>query len=136
MTTAPHFPVHLRGRNLKNAAIERFANKAISSPRSSSAWPREPISVTFRGRDGGFADLKARLDRTEAIAAIAWRVVALLQARLQKVPDRHRPHYSPAARFEILEIRHLMAWNQARTAEQFLVATNTIANWDPEQNPE
>jgi DNA-binding transcriptional regulator YiaG len=90
----------------------------------------------FRGRDCGFQDLKARLDRAELLAAIAWRVVGLLHARLAKVPDRHRPHYSPAARFEILEIRNLLGWNQHRAATEFLVSDNTISNWKRDQSPE
>lgn len=90
----------------------------------------------FRGRDGGHEDLKARLDRAELLNSVAWRIIGLLHARLHKVPDRHRPHYSPSARFEILEIRNLMGWNQARTAEQFLVTDNTISNWERDQSPE
>jgi hypothetical protein len=70
------------------------------------------------------------------LASIAWRVVALLQARLAKVPDRHRPHCSPAARFEILEIRNLLGWNQSRAVTQFLVSDNTISNWDRDHSPE
>jgi transcriptional regulator with XRE-family HTH domain len=90
----------------------------------------------FRGRDGGFQDLKARLDRAELLTSIAWQVVGLLHTRLAKVPDRHRPHYSPAARFEILELRNLLGWNQHRAAIQFLVSDNTISNWERDQSPE
>jgi putative transposase len=90
----------------------------------------------FRGRDGGFQDLKARLDRAELLTSIAWRVVGLLHMRLAKVPDRQRPHYSPAARFEILEIRNLLGWNQHRAATEFLVSDNTISNWDRDQSPD
>jgi DNA-binding transcriptional regulator YiaG len=49
---------------------------------------------------------------------------------------RHRPHYSPAARFEILELRNLLGWNQHRAAIQFLVSDNTISNWERDQSPE
>jgi DNA-binding XRE family transcriptional regulator len=53
-----------------------------------------------------------------------------------KVHERRRPHYSPAARFEILEIRNLLGWNQPHTANQFLVSDNTIGNWERDQSPE
>ncbi len=136
MTADSPFPVHFRIRNLKDGAAQRLANRAI-------LYAARLLGVTagthlseFRGRDGGFQDLKARLDRAELLTSIAWRVVGLLHARLAKVPDRHRPHYAPAARFEILEIRNLLGWNQHRAAIQFLVSDNTISNWERDQSPE
>ena len=133
--TDDFLPAHLRVRNLKDSATQRFANRAI-------LYAARLLGVTagthlseFRGRDGGFQDLKARLDRAELLASVAWRVVGLLHTRLAKVPDRHRPHYAPAARFEILEIRNLLGWNQHRAATQFLVSDNTISNWERDQSP-
>jgi transcriptional regulator with XRE-family HTH domain len=41
-----------------------------------------------------------------------------------------------AARFEILEVRSLLGWNQQRAARQFLVSDNTISNWERDQSPE
>ena len=129
-------PVQLRVRNLKDRATHRLANRAI-------LYAARMLGVTagtrlseFRGRDGGFQDLKARLDRAELLASIAWRVVGLLHTRLAKVPDRQRPHYSATARFEILEIRNLLGWNQSRAAKQFLVSEGTISNWECEQSCE
>jgi putative transposase len=136
VTVEHPLPVYLRVRNLKDQATHRLANRAI-------LYAARLLGVTagthlseFRGRDGGFQDLSARLDRAELLASIAWRVVGLLHASLAKVPDRHRPHYAPAARFEILEIRNLLGWNQSRAATQFLVSDNTISNWDRDQSPE
>jgi len=129
-------PVHLRVRNLKDHATHRLANRAILYAARLLGVAAGTHLSEFRGRDGGFQDLKARLDRAELLASIAWRVVNLLHARLAKVPDRHRPHYSPAARFEILEIRHLLGWNQSRAAKQFLVSEGTISNWERDQSPQ
>ncbi|MBX7184239.1 MAG: DDE-type integrase/transposase/recombinase [Vicinamibacteria bacterium] len=123
-------------RGLRHPATERLANRVILSAARLLGVAAGTHLGTFRGRDGGYEDLKAQLDRAELLASIAWRVVGILQARLRKLPDRHRPHYSPAARFEILEIRSLLGWNQSRTAEQFLVSDNTIGNWEHDQSPE
>jgi len=136
MTATTPFPVYLRSRGLKDAATERFANRAILLAARLLGVAAGTHLSTFRGRDDGYEDLKARLDRAEAIANVAWRVVARLHARLKKVPERRRPHYSPAARFEVLEIRSLMAWNQERAADQFLVVANTVSNWERDQAPE
>lgn len=134
--TATPLPIHLRVRGLKDGATQRLANRAILYAAHLMGVAAGTHLSEFRGRDGGYQDLKARLDRAEVLASVAWRILGLLQARLRKVPDRHRPHYSPAARFEILEIRNLLGWNQARTAEQFLVTDNTIGNWERDQSPE
>ena len=136
MTAQLPLPARLRVRGLKDFPTERLANRAILFAARLLGVAAGTHLSEFRGRDGGYQDLKARLDRAELLASLAWRVVGLLHARLHKVPDRQRPHYSPAARFEILEIRNLLGWNQSRTAEQFLVADNTIGNWERDQSPE
>ena len=136
MTDDSPLPVHLRLRNLKDRATDRLANRAILYAARLLGVAAGTHLSELRGRDGGFQHLKARLDRAEVLTSIAWRVVGLLHTRLAKVPDRHRPHYSPAARFEILEIRNLLGWNQHRAATQFLVSDNTISNWESDQSPE
>lgn len=129
-------PVHLRVRGLRHAATGRLANRAILFAARLLGVAAGTHLGEFRGRDGGYQDLKAQLDRAELLTAVAWRVAGILQARLGKVQERRRPHYSPAARFEILEIRNLLGWNQTHTASQFLVSENTIGNWERDQSPE
>lgn len=50
--------------------------------------------------------------------------------RLDKIPDRHRPYYTPAQRFRILEIKSLLGWNTEIAATTFRVCPNTISNWE------
>ncbi len=136
MTGHVPLPARLRVRGLRHAATERLANRAILLAARLLGVAAGTHLSEFRGRDGGYQDLKAQLDRAELLTAVAWRVVGVLQARLGKVHERRRPHYSPAARFEILEIRSLLGWNQTHTANQFLVSENTIGNWERDQSPE
>ena len=127
------------------ARTSRFTFATITR-RSNRSTTADPLNVgTFGPRSGrpgawaGAASVPAsgsQIDRAELLMAVAWRVVAILQARLRKVPERRRPHYSPAARFEILEIRNLLGWNQTRTADEFLVSENTIGNWERDQSKE
>ncbi len=53
----------------------------------------------------------------------------ILRSRLEKLPPRERPHYSPEARFQILaHIRaYLLPLDQA--ARRFLVTPQTLHNW-------
>jgi transcriptional regulator with XRE-family HTH domain len=126
----------LRVRGLKDLVTERLANRVILYAARLLGVAAGTHLSEFRGRDGGYQDLKARLDRAEILTSVAWRVVGLLHTRLARVPERRRPHYSPAARFEILEIRNLLGWNQSRAASQFLVSDNTISNWERDQSPQ
>jgi len=136
VATSSPLPVRLRVRGLKDLVTERLANRVILYAARLLGVAAGTHLSEFRGRDGGYQDLKARLDRAEILASVAWRAVDLLHARLARVPDRRRPHYSPAARFEILEIRNLLGWNQSRAASQFLVSDNTISNWERDQSPQ
>jgi hypothetical protein len=47
---------------------------------------------------------------------------AILAARWDKVPERHRPHYVPEQRFRILRIRSFLGLSQRETAEMFRVS--------------
>jgi transposase InsO family protein/DNA-binding XRE family transcriptional regulator len=57
---------------------------------------------------------------------------AILGARWDKVPERHRPHYVPEQRFRILRIRSFLGLSQRETAAMFRVSPETIARWEME----
>jgi transposase InsO family protein len=50
-------------------------------------------------------------------------------ARLERVPPRHRPHHPAVERLAILELRAARGWSAAQTAERFFVTEATIADW-------
>lgn len=50
-------------------------------------------------------------------------------ARMERVPPRHRPHYPAVERLAILELRASRGWSAAQTAGRFLVTEATIADW-------
>ena len=56
----------------------------------------------------------------------------VLQKRLDRLLPRQRPHYDPASRFDILEIRTLLRESAAATAEWCRVSVNTILRWGDE----
>ena len=45
------------------------------------------------------------------------------------IPAHRRPHYAPAERMNILELRAAQGWSLERTARTFLVAPGTISSW-------
>lgn len=62
--------------------------------------------------------------------------IRLLQSRFRKTNPNSRPLYSRAQRFEILTLKQACGWSIQRTADEVLVARQTIANWmkDPESH--
>jgi transposase InsO family protein len=81
----------------------------------------EPLQVAF-------ADF-----RLQAMLARHYQAVArILAERWQKIPERRRPHYTPHQRFEILQLKSLMALSQKETAQLFAISRSTVARWEQE----
>jgi transposase InsO family protein len=89
----------------------------------------------LRGTRSPLCDLHARLQQAELSARLAWEVVEILSSRLEKIPDRRRPHYSPSHRFRILELKSLLGWSREAAARVFLVCANTLSNWERSADP-
>ena len=68
-------------------------------------------------------------------ARLAWEIVEILSDRFRKIPERQRPHYSPAQRFRALEMRNLLGWSREITSRVFLVCPNTVSNWEHSADP-
>ncbi len=49
--------------------------------------------------------------------------------RMRRTPARHRSHYTPAERLQILELRALRGWSAKETAKRFLVSCTSISTW-------
>jgi transposase InsO family protein len=64
--------------------------------------------------------------------ARAQQEIALLTERLERLAPKHRPHYTQAERFRILELMQLHGWTAEETARRFLVTSTTIARWQQE----
>jgi hypothetical protein len=90
---------------------------------------------SLRAQKNPLADALARLQEAELRASLAWEAVEILGARLDKLPERKRPFYTPSHRFRILEIKSLLGWSQHRAAKLFRVCPNTIANWEAHADP-
>jgi transposase InsO family protein len=89
----------------------------------------------LRNLDDPLARMQARLEEAQLHARLAWEIVELLSSRFRRIPERHRPHYSPAQRFRALEIRSLLGWSRELAARVFLVCSNTISNWERSADP-
>src|SRR5262249_35789178 len=88
-----------------------------------------------RATNDPLAGAMAQLKEADLRARLAWSIVEILGSRLDKIPDRQRPHFTPAQRFRILEIKALLGWNRDIAARLFRVCPNTISNWEKQADP-
>jgi transposase InsO family protein len=49
---------------------------------------------------------------------------------MEQIPPHRRPHYPPAERLAIPQLRAARGWSQMQTAARFLVSALTIAHWN------
>src|SRR5262249_35727050 len=56
-------------------------------------------------------------------------ILALVQARMARVPSRHRPHYAPTERYQILVDMKLHGMTMQETAQAHQVSAQTITRW-------
>lgn len=128
-------PIHLRLRGSLDQATERLALRAALAASHLLGLATGTHLRHLRGRADPLARLRARLEESELRARLAWETAELLAARFAKIPERHRPYFTSAQRFRILELRSLLAWSAQETARVFLVCPNTILNWENAADP-
>ena len=75
--------------------------------------------------------LQAAIFSDDAIwnAQLVERELAVFREERERVSAKQRFHYTPAHRFEILQIMRLRNWSAAYTARRFALHPNTIRNW-------
>src|ERR1700687_4200157 len=91
-------------------------------------------SALGRLRDSGAtaARMFEKAEEQALLLRMTREAAAILGARWDKLPERHRPHYIPEQRFRILRIRTFLGLSQRETAAMFRVSVETIARWELE----
>src|SRR5262249_32105808 len=57
------------------------------------------------------------------------QLVAILRTRMARIDSRHRNHYTPEERFNILLYRAARSLTIEQTADHFVVSVQTITRW-------
>lgn len=105
---------------VKSALIHAIAlaQYAIVYTRS---WAADSRSARVR--------LAAKVERLEAELTLREEQRRITDARMARIAPQRRPHYLPAERMAILELKAARGWSLRQTAQAFLVAPETIAAW-------
>jgi transposase InsO family protein len=128
-------PLHLRLRSPLEKATEKLALRAALTAAHLLGLATGRLLRELRAANDPLAEAMAQLKEADLWARLAWSIVDILGFRLDKIPDRQRPHFTPAQRFQILEIKSLLGWNRDLAARLFRVCPNTISNWERQADP-
>jgi transposase InsO family protein len=131
----PNTPLHLRLRGAAPEAATRLALRATLNAAHLLGLAAGTHLRKLRAARDPLMQAQARLEEAELRVRLAWEVVEMLAGRFSRIPEKRRPHYTPAQRFRILEIRNLLGWNRHQTARLFLVCPNTVSNWERSADP-
>jgi hypothetical protein len=94
-----------------------------------------------------FADLRAdpeplarahaKIEEQVLVIGALWDFIAVLVQRMQRIPDKRRPQYSPLGRFTILRFGLLLNLGLLDLARLALVSVATIERWQADlRSPE
>ncbi|MBP90676.1 MAG: hypothetical protein CMJ64_28855, partial [Planctomycetaceae bacterium] len=77
----------------------------------------------------GRVRLKAEKDRQGQEIALLREEIRVKDARMAQINPHRRPHFPPAERMAILELRAARGWSLEQAANTFLLTAPTVASW-------
>jgi len=127
-------PVRVRGRI--DRATEKLALGAAFAAAHLFGIAAGISLRQLRAMSDPLAEALARASEAELKAVFLSSAFEILGQRIDKLPERRRPFYSPQQRFQILELGSLLGWPQDQLARVFRVCTQTIRNWQQHADPD
>jgi transposase InsO family protein len=122
-------------RSLRSAPLDRFALRALLKAQYLLGLALGQVLARMREAPEPLEAACAQVQAASLLNQLLREALDLLGGRFDKLPERRRPHYTPAQRFRILQLRHLAALNRDDTARLFRVSATTVARWEVEANP-
>ena len=128
-------PVHLRLRGRVDDLTERLALRAALTSAPLFGLASGILLRRLRERNDPLAEALAQAKEAEFKAACFLTAAETIGARLDKLPERKRPFYTPRQRFQILELKNLLGFSADQVAGLFRVCANPILNWETNVDP-
>jgi transposase InsO family protein len=114
-------------RALRRKPLERHALRVLLRAHRLLGLLLAHRLAEMRAQDDPLQRAQGEVQASDILSEALREAVSLLGDRLDKLPERRRPHYSPSARFRILRLRHLLGLDQHDAAALFRVSAGTIA---------
>ena len=109
------WPIHVRAAILQVIALAQFATAHTRS------WAANSVNARIR--------LQAERDRAVQELALQREETRIKDARMASINPHRRPHYPPAERLAILELKTARSWSLEQTSRVFHVTAPTVASW-------
>jgi transposase InsO family protein len=113
----------------KRRHLPRQAARALLSATQDLTVCALEAMARLRRRDDPLARACAEIHRLRLEVARVRAENDILRARLQRIPARERPHYTPSERFAILELMKAHLLSVEPTAQRFVITAQTLYNW-------
>jgi putative transposase len=123
-------------RALERKPIDRLALRALmKAQRLLSLALGQRLMELRASQDPAEREL-AGMQASTVLVHLLRETVELLGARIDKLPPRQRPHYTPVQRFRILQLIQLAGLSREEAAKLFRIALNTLSDWGASANPD
>jgi transposase InsO family protein len=133
---APSYGDRLFLAGLRHPATEGMARRAVQKAARLLALSLGESLRDLRESHDPLVEAHGIGREQSVLARLLVEIVELLGSRLDKLPERKCPHYTPHQRWRILELRRLLALSADEAATLFRVSTGTIFRWESEAGRE
>jgi putative transposase len=117
---------------MKRRGLDRIALAALRRATELLGLAIGTRLVEMREQGSPVQALMSRTEQDALHLRLLQETIDILAARWDKIPDRHRPHYTPEQRFRILRLRDLLALSREELARTFRISASTFDRWAAE----
>lgn len=119
--SAPRIPLPKSWNKQVRSAMLHVISLAQYATVYTRSWAADSRNARVR--------LRAENDRLRQELGLRCEELRIKDTRMDSLPTKRRPHYAPAERLAILELRAARGWSKKQTADAFLITAATIASW-------
>jgi hypothetical protein len=129
MSDAPSLTDRLFLAGIRKGALEPLAVRALNKAVHLLSLALATRLQNLRAFDDPLLNAAGRIEEQAVLLNLHHEIANLLGERWDKVPAKHRPHFTPGQRFRILRIKRLLALSPEDAAHLFRVSPGTISAW-------
>ena len=123
-------------RALERKPIDRLALRALMRAQRLLSLALGQRLLELRASPDGVERALAGIEANTILVHLLRDAVDLLGARIDKLPARRRPHFTPVQRFRILQLMQLAGLSLEEASKLFRVSVATLCDWRASANPD
>jgi putative transposase len=123
-------------RALERKPIDRLALRALMRAQRLLSLALGQRLLELRASPDGVERALAGIEASTVLVHLLREAADLLGARLDKLPARRRPHFTPVQRFRVLQLMQLAGLSLEEASKLFRVSIATLSDWRASANPD